>query len=95
MEYTGSLHFTRSGDSRYAVTFTPNDQTAGESAERVFLNDEEFGEFLLDAGFGAQHADGIQGALDSVGHHTVNDRKISEKQWRHLFAGQAGRASAR
>ena len=84
MEHTGSLQFKRSGDAGYAVTFTANPQSGGESVERILVNEGEFGEFLLDAGFGAQHSDGIQGAIHSIGHHTA-DVHFSDKQFRRLF----------
>jgi len=96
MDYEGSLHFVRTGDGKCSVTFTPRDLSAGASrAQLTFDTENDFAEFLLDAGFGAQHADGIQGAVHTVGHHTVDDYRISDKAWRRVFARPRARASAR
>jgi hypothetical protein len=93
MEYEGTLHIVRTADSKYSVTFTPRDQNQGASgAQLTFDTENDFAQFLLDAGFGAQHADGIQGAVHSVGHHTVDDFRISDKEWRRLFAPSAAAA---
>ena len=94
MDYEGSLHFVRTPESNYSVTFTPSDLNAGASgAQLTFTNEAGFARFLLDAGFGAQHADGIQGALHSVGHHTVDDFWISESAWRRIFAPRTARTT--
>ncbi|HEV2380722.1 MAG TPA: hypothetical protein VG206_13130 [Terriglobia bacterium] len=94
MEHEGALHIVRTGESDYSVKFTANDpgKAAGVAeAERTFGTEAAFAEFLLDAGLGAQHSDGIQGALHSVGHHTI-DVHFSERQFRRLFPQVALRA---
>ena len=90
MNYAGSLRFVRTGETEYEVTFTPEDQPSagGETIQRHINNEPAFAEFLLDAGFGAQHSDGIQGALHSVGHHSA-DVRLSERRYHRLFPGTA------
>ena len=93
MDYTGSLHFVRTEEGKYSVTFTPGDLKEGASgAQHTFETENDFARFLLDAGFGAQHADGIQGAVHSVGRHAVDDFRISDREWRRLFAQPAAHA---
>lgn len=95
MDYVGSLHFVRTGETEYSVTFTSRDFSEGApSAQLAFVTENDLAQFLLDAGFGAQHSDGIQGALHSVGHHTVDDFRISEKHWHRLFQQSAARRAA-
>jgi hypothetical protein len=97
MEHEGALHIVRARESDYSLRFTANDQgrSAGVAeAERTFGTEAAFAEFLLDAGFGAQHSDGIQGAVHSVGHHTM-DVHFSERRFRRLFPQVASRAAGR
>jgi hypothetical protein len=87
MEHEGALHIVRTRESDYSPA-----GVAG--AERTFGTEAAFAEFLLDAGFGAQHSDGIQGAVHSVGHHTM-DVHFSERRFRRLFPQVASRAAGR